>query len=100
MRKERREEEAEILAQMEEAMRENEKSDAEEKTEKYVGPFRDKTPEQIHCRKCGTLMENGKCPNCGHTVYVPMNGQKQKTIRWIVGGVCVLAFVIIFIVTR
>ncbi len=99
MKKERREEERKILAQMDEAMKENQKTDAE-KPQKYVGPFRDKTPETIHCRKCSALMENGKCPNCGHTVYVPMDGKKQKIIRWVVGGVCLLAFLVVFILTR
>lgn len=97
MRKERREEERKILAQMDEAMKETQSSEPQEKR---IGPFKDKTPDTIHCRKCSTLMENGKCPNCGHTIYVPMNGKKQKIIRWIVGGVCVLAFVIVFIITR
>ena len=99
MKKQKKEEEAKILAQMEEAMREDEQSDAENKP-KRVGIFKDKTPETWHCHKCGVLMENGKCPQCGHTVYVPMDDKKKKTVRWIVGGVCIAALVIVFLLTR
>ena len=99
MSKERKEAEAKILAQMDEAMKENEQIETKP-SQKYVGPFRDKTPQQMHCRKCNTLMENGKCPTCGYSIYVPMNDKKQKEIRWIIGGVCLLAFVIILLVRR
>ena len=99
MGKQSKEEEAKIIAEMEEAMKENEKV-KEEQTEKRVGPFRDKTPENIHCRKCGTMMENGKCPRCGYTMYVPMDGNKQKNIRLIIGGVCLLVFLVIYLTTR
>ena len=88
----RKEEEKEILAQMDEAMK-------EEKTKK-VGIFQDKTPNQIHCRKCNTLMENGKCPTCGHTVYVPMDEKKQQTIRWVLGGICFAVFIVVVILMQ
>ena len=96
MRKEKREEEQKILAQMDEAMKENKQPEPQKK----VGIFKDKTPNSIHCRKCNTLMENGKCPTCGHTVYVPMDDKKQATIRWVLGGICLVVFVIVFLVTR
>ena len=96
MKANKREEEQKILAEMEEAMHEQGQPEARQK---YIGPFRDKTPEDLHCRKCGTLMESGKCPTCGHTVYVPMDEGKQKTIRWIVGGVCLAVFAVIFILS-
>ena len=99
MKKNRREEEAKILAQMDEAMKENQPQN-EEPPQKRIGLFRDNTPENIHCHKCATLMENGKCPNCGHTMYVPMDDQKKKIIRWIVGGVCLAAALIVFIIMR
>ena len=95
--KTRKEEEKEILAQMDEAMKENK---AKEGQVKRVGPFQDKTPNQIHCHKCNTLMENGKCPTCGHTIYMPMDEKKQKTIRWILGGICAVAFIVVVILMK
>ena len=100
MKKERGEEEKEILAQMDEAMREEEVGETTEEKPKKILFFKDKTPDEVHCHKCGTLMEKGRCPNCGHTIYVPMDEKKKKIVRWIVGGVCLLAFLIVFIVTQ
>ena len=99
MKKNKREMEEEILAQMDEAMQE-EACETSNGKPKRVGFFKDKTPDEMHCHKCGTLMEHGKCPACGHTVYVPMDERKKNTIRWIVGGVCLAAFIIVFVITR
>ena len=57
-------------------------------------------PSQMHCRKCKTFMENGKCPSCGYTVYTPMDEEKQKNVRLILGVVCVVAFVVILLLTK
>ena len=62
------------------------------------GPSSVPMPQQIHCRKCGTVMENGVCPKCGYKLYVPMDGKKLNRIRWIVGGICVAAFVVWLII--
>ncbi len=98
MKPNKREEEQKILAEMEKAMQENGQADSRAQLpQKRIGPFKDKTPESIHCRKCGTLMEKGKCPTCGHTIYVPMDEGKKKLVRWIVGGVCLVVFAIVFI---
>lgn len=99
MKKDKREKEKEILAQMDEAMQEETRETLAEKPKK-IGFFKDKTPDEIHCHKCGTLMESGKCPNCGYTVYVPMDENKKKTVRWIVGGVCLVAFIILFAIIQ
>ena len=96
MNKERKEEETKILAQMEEAMRENE-GETTESAPKRSGLIQDKTPSSIHCRKCGTLMQDGKCPQCGHTVYTPMDEKTQKTVRWILGGVCLAVLLIVLL---
>ena len=100
----RKEQEKEILAQMEEAVNEEKKqADGKEtpsKSSKLAELFKDKTPEQIHCRKCNTLMENGKCPSCGHSIYVPMDATKQMKIRLIIGAIGVAIFLIVFAVTR
>ena len=65
---------------------------------KIFGIIEDKTPEKIHCRNCHTLMENGVCPTCGFKMYVPMDPKKQKMIRWISGGICVVIFIVLLIV--
>ena len=57
-------------------------------------------PEKIHCKRCKTLMENGVCPVCGYKIYMPMNEKTQKRIRWIVGGVCIVGFLILFFILR
>ncbi len=105
MSKKRREEEKRILAEMDEAMKETqteestsvEEREKQPKKYKFFGVLEDKTPEKIHCRKCKTLMENGVCPTCGHRVYVPMDEEKKKQVRWIVGGVCLALFLILFL---
>jgi len=96
----RKEEENRILAEMEEAM----KAEKEEKTQetpmkksRYFGIIEDETPEKVHCRKCKTLMENGVCPNCGFHIYTPMDEGTKKKIRWIVGGVCLAVFAVLFL---
>ena len=68
------------------------------KRPKIFGVIEDKPPEKIHCRNCHTLMENGVCPTCGFKMYVPMDPQKQKIIRWVSGGICVVVFIILLIV--
>ena len=99
MSKQRREEEKKILAEMDEAMKENvQKEETPKKTKsKIFGVFEDKTPEQLHCHKCKALMENGVCPECGFRTYVPMSKEKQQKIRLILTGVFVVAFVILFV---
>ena len=94
MKQQKKEEEAKILAQMDEAMREKETQNPEN-APKRVGLVKDKTPATVHCHKCGTLMEEGKCPNCGHTIYTPMDEKTQKTIRWIFGGICLVVLLVI-----
>ena len=59
-----------------------------------------KTGKKIHCSRCRSLMENGKCPTCGHYIYMPMDDKKRKKIRLIVGGVCVLIFAVLFVVMQ
>lgn len=107
MKKTRKEREQEIIAQMEEALKENAEKESSAKQEKTAeeskkenGAKKTMEPLQIHCHKCNTLMENGKCPKCGHTVYVPMDEAKQKKIRLIVGAVFVVILVIVLVLTK
>ena len=101
MKKTRKEREREIIAQMEEALRENEeqKKKAEGEGSQTENAPQEEMP-QLHCRKCKTLMENGKCPACGHTVYMPMDPKTQRSVRLALGIVCLVAFVVILLVTK
>ena len=99
--KERREEEARILAEMEEAMQERAQENAQDGTDGQAEkdtPSNAETP-RYHCSKCGTLMqENGVCPNCGHRIYVPMEESKQKTAQTIIGVACIVIFLLIYFI--
>lgn len=116
-RAERRAEEERILAEMEEAMKSDEESgrtangseepadpgNIEREADRTDGESayeygNEGMPERFHCRKCGTLMENGVCPKCGYKMYVPMDEAKVRKIRLIVGVICVAAFLVFMIV--
>lgn len=92
--KKRKEEEARILAEMEEAMQ----AQAAEKAEAEDDGQADEPQEEnkIHCAKCGNYMEKGVCPACGHRIYVPMDESAQKTARLIIGAVCIVAFLLVY----
>ena len=98
-RSERKAREQEIIAQMNEALQEQQANNQAVEAEGGVETPKTETP-QFHCRKCKTLMENGKCPACGYSDYVPMDAKMQKKVRLILTGICVVAFLIIFFVTR
>lgn len=113
--KERQEEEARVLAEMQTAMKEQaakkqEEESAEEMEDKpcpYCGAmmkdgyclvcgYTEKKKDATRCDKCGGEMKNGVCTSCGNAVYVPMDEEKKKTVRFIIGAVCIVAFVIIY----
>ena len=94
MSKQTREEERKILAQMDEAMR-------EQKEEKSKTPiFGGSQPTEVHCRRCRTLMENGVCPTCGFKTYVPMSEEKRKKIKTVTTVIGFVVFVILFLVLQ
>ncbi len=103
----RRERERRMIAEMDAAMwgkkpaHENTKSVKEEKpqTKETVRAKKD-GGQKLHCPRCKTVMENGKCPTCGHYIYVPMDKEKRNKIRLIVGGVCIVGFVVLFILLQ
>ena len=104
-REEKKAEEARVIAEMEAAMQENEtplarENEPEPKPQKRWNMMNDATPEKIHCKRCNTLMENGVCPTCGFKIYVPMDEAKRGKIRLIVGGICVAAFLIWFVLSQ
>lgn len=92
-RKEKKQKEQEILAQMDAAMLEQRPQGEEQEERKG-----DETmPSQMHCKRCKTLMKNGVCPTCGFTVYMPMDEGKRKKIRWIVTAVALGIFILLFV---
>lgn len=105
-RAEKRAEEEKIIAQMEEGLKERGLSmpvssySGGNKKKKHANGYDETMPEKIHCKHCKTLMENGVCPVCGHTVYVPMAKEKRDKVRLIVAVVCMAVFVIAFIAVQ
>ena len=102
----RREEERRMIAEMEAAMWER-KSPAEQQAEQQKRAEERKgrvksneTEQKLHCPRCKSVMENGKCSTCGHYIYVPMDEAKRKKIRLAVGIVCTVGFVILFVLLQ
>ena len=93
-RREKRERERKILAEMDAAMREQENTPKPDKTETEKEPPR-ATPT-VHCKRCKTPMEQGVCPTCGFRIYQPMDEKLRRKIRWILTGVCLVAFVVLY----
>ena len=106
--RERREQERKILAEMDEAMSEkkalkegdemeqNEPTAKKKKQRKHDSTM----PEQVHCKRCKTLMENGVCPACGFKIYVPMDEEKRKKIKlWMTVGAFAV-FIVLFVILQ
>ena len=108
-RKQKREEERRILAEMDAAMLEQREAQgedvqAQETTAKDTpkkrkwGQMDDPTPKRLHCRRCNTLMEeNGYCQTCGYKVYMPMDEKKRNKVKLILTVVFVVVFVALLI---
>ena len=109
----RKERERRMLAEMDAAFleqkfpetHENKSVDAQNmtvgrETKKKMPPKEKNGEKQLHCPRCKSVMEDGKCPTCGHYIYVPMDKEKRNKIRLIVGGVCIVGFVILFVLTQ
>lgn len=100
-KQQRREEEAKIVAEMEEGLKEQglsmPKYTGGNKKKKHPNGYDETMPEKIHCSRCKSLMENGVCPTCGHTVYVPMDKKKRDKVRLIAAVVCMVIFAIAFV---
>lgn len=103
----RKERERRMIAEMDAAMwgkkstHENaEDVAAEEKQKESAARPKAGAGQKMHCPRCKSPMENGKCPTCGHYIYVPMSKEKRNKIRLIVGGVCIVGFVILFVLLQ
>ena len=57
----------------------------------------DSTPTVLHCRRCGTEMQNGVCPNCGFKIYMPMDKEKQQKIKLVATVVLMAIAVVLFV---
>ena len=115
-RQQKKEEEKRIIAEMEAALRENEKNVAENPEDRGQvcdeiqksgvslsrknSIFDSTTPETVHCKRCKTLMENGVCPTCGFRIYVPMEKGKRDKIRLWVTVVCMAVFLVLFVLSQ
>ena len=90
-RRQKRERERQILAQMDAAMQE------QAQTAEPQAPTTE-TPTQpvVHCKRCKTVMEKGVCLTCGFRIYQPIDETLRRKIRWTITGVCLIAFVIVY----
>ena len=91
-KKERKQEEQRII----EELGLNAPKKVEEKQKSYGKDM----PQVVHCKRCKTELKNGVCPVCGYKIYMPMDEKTKKTIRLIVGSVCVVGFLIAFFLLR
>ena len=91
-RKERKKQEAEMLADFENELQKGREAEGQMHT---VGE-RGSTTDTVHCKRCKTVMEKGVCPVCGYKIYVPMTDEKRKKARLIVTCVCLVAFVVLY----
>ena len=57
-------------------------------------------PEQVHCKRCKTLMENGVCPSCGFKIYTPMDMEKREKIKMVTTIIGFVVFFVIFIILQ
>ncbi len=99
-RKQRKEEERRILAELDEALAEEKQSKAPTENDERRYVCDGTQPERIHCRRCKTLMEKGVCPTCGYRIYTPMSEAQRKKTRGIVAVVCIGVFVVLFFALR
>ena len=104
-RKEKKAEEARVLAEMKAALEEAERAENGESmgnvTEENAAPMQNEklTPQEptYHCRKCRTVMQKGVCPACGFKMYVPMDEKKMGKIKLILTAVGMAIFLAIFL---
>ena len=98
-RKEKRAEEARVLAEMKAALEEAERLENAEngnaQREESATPQSEKPT--YHCRRCKAVMQNGVCPACGFKMYVPMDEKKMGKIKLVLTAVGMAIFLAIFL---
>ncbi|MBR2023888.1 MAG: hypothetical protein IJ996_05185, partial [Clostridia bacterium] len=75
-------------------------SESAPKKKKHTPIADENMPEKLHCKRCKTLMENGVCPTCGFTVYIPMQKEKRNRIKVVVTAVLMAVFVVLFVIMQ
>ncbi len=105
-RKEKKAEEARVLAEMKAALEEAERAENAENGESGAEesaptPAQNEkpTPQEptYHCRRCRTVMQKGVCPTCGFKMYVPMDEKKLGKIKLVLTAVGMAIFLAIFL---
>ncbi len=107
-RAEKKAEEARIVAEMESAMRGEDKplaANPDQTTENTENIENDggtyaPTGQKLYCKRCKSVMQEGVCPVCGYRTYMPMAADKVKHVRIIVAAVSIAVFFILFLVLR
>lgn len=103
-RKEKKAEEARVLAEMRAALEEAEREErgyTDTETETQIEKGKANTPQTqapvYHCRRCKTAMQNGVCPTCGFKMYVPMDEKKLGKIKVVLTAIGMALFLVIFL---
>ena len=99
-RKEKKAEEARVLAEMKAALDEAEREErgyTETETEVETESTPQTQAPTYHCRRCKTVMQNGVCPTCGFKMYVPMDEKKLGKIKIALTAIGMAVFVLLFI---
>ena len=71
------------------------KTNDTQNTNKKSSVYGNNQPEQLHCRRCQALVENGVCHTCGFKMYVPMSEEKRKKIKLITTAIGFAVFIVI-----
>lgn len=72
----------------------------ESQNEENRNIYGSEAPSELHCRRCGTILDKGVCPNCGYRVYIPMDEKKRNKIRLITTVIAMSVFVVLFVVLK
>ncbi len=114
-RKQKKEEERRIIAELDAALLEEREAAKEEDASVFDAQKEERTgkekrsrasfyestqPKILHCRRCRAEMKEGVCPVCGYKTYVGMSEEKRKKIRAIVTAVCIGVFLVLFLVIK
>lgn len=101
-RKEKREEERRIIAELDAAVQEQE-TGTESVPQAAPAPKnrQEKGKQRYHCPKCKTTLEqDGKCPTCGYKMYMPMDEKTRNKIKIILTVVLMVIFAVMFVILQ
>ncbi len=89
-RKEKKEEERRVLAELDAEIAEKKKAKEEEGEKPLLG----------RCPRCKTNLRTEGCPTCGYKIYVGMSEEERKKIKNILTVVGLAIFLVLFIVLK